>query len=111
MKKTPASDLVEKGLAFHRQGDLAKARSCYETAIQSNSRNSDALHLLGLVTASMGDIDRGISWVEKALRVQPVFPAAWYNLGNFLQKKTGCPMPLKPIGRPSPNSQNQRTSG
>ena len=87
MKKPPASDPLQQGLAFHRQGDLAKARSCYETAIKSNSRNSDALHLLGLVTASLGDIDRGISWVEKALRVQPVFPAAWFNLGNFLQKK------------------------
>ena len=72
---------------FHRAGRLAEAGVCYENALRGAPRNSDALHLLGVVLAAEGQVDRGIELIQRAIKIQPRFPAALFNLGNLLQKQ------------------------
>src|SRR5882762_4573187 len=75
----------EKGIAFHRAGRLNEARLCYESTLKAQPKNSDALHLLGLVYVANKQFDRGISLIQLCLRIQPRFADAHFNLGNAYQ--------------------------
>lgn len=86
-KPATAKELLARGMEFHRAGLLADAGPCYDAAIRSDPRQSDALHLLGLVKSAEGDIERGIELIRQAVKIQPRFPAAFFNLGNLLRKQ------------------------
>jgi tetratricopeptide (TPR) repeat protein len=40
---------LDKGIAFHTSGQLDKAKKIYESIIQSDANNFEAIHLLGVI--------------------------------------------------------------
>jgi putative glycosyltransferase (TIGR04372 family) len=78
---------LAQGLNLHQQGKTAEARVCYELVLRTAPRNTDALHLLGLLVAAEGEIDRGTKLIQEATRIQPRYPAALFNLGNLLYRQ------------------------
>ena len=49
---------VAQALALHQQGRLAEAVPLYREVLTREPHNSDALHLLGLAVAALGDLEQ-----------------------------------------------------
>lgn len=65
-------------------GDLTKDPEHYEKAIElSKGRYSDAYLALGEHYFGKGDLEVAADYYEKALKVRPLIPAAWFRLGNI----------------------------
>jgi len=77
--------LFARGLALHRQGELAQARSLYLQVLQAEPRHADALHLLGVVAAQTGNPQAAADLMGQALRIDADNPAILANRGNALE--------------------------
>lgn len=93
---------LEKGLAYARQAveinpysayahfalfqasyfsrDKAAARNAARRSLELNPRDSDAMAMIGILTAYMGDWDYGLSLVERAIKLNQNAPG-WYWMG------------------------------
>jgi tetratricopeptide (TPR) repeat protein len=54
-----------------------------EWAVQLNPNNSNAIASVGLFLAIVGEWERGLALLDKAMRLNPHYPG-WYHLGPFL---------------------------
>lgn len=87
-KNSPvARKLLARGIELHQLGKWTEAASCFESVLRLDQRNSDALHLLGVTMSAQGQTAQGIELIRKAVKIQPQFPAAFFNLGNLLRKE------------------------
>lgn len=82
----PVTDLVAKGIALHQRGDLGSAEQCYLQIMAREPRNSDALHLLGVLKGQQGDYSNGARLIDEAISLKPRMSAYHNNLGNLLAK-------------------------
>ncbi len=82
----PVTDLVAKGIALHQHGDFASAEQCYLQIMAREPRNSDALHLLGVLKGQQGDYTNGARLIDEAISLKPRMSAYHNNLGNLLAK-------------------------
>ena len=87
-----STDLTfNQALEFHKHSKLIEAKELYEKFLQNNSEHSDALHLLGTVSYSLGDYDKACILVKKALSIEP--HEFYYNVvgetnfGNFVDNQ------------------------
>ena len=76
---------LHTALEHHRAGRLAQAEAIYREVLRHDPRHADALHLLGMLAAQAGHVERGIELIRQAITVAP--DAAHYhsNLGNLLR--------------------------
>ena len=89
-----AEEIVRKRLAVSETprmwaalGDLTKDPAHYEKAIElSKGRYSDAYLALGEYLFGTGDLERTADCFEKALKVRPLSPSAWFRLGTISMK-------------------------
>jgi tetratricopeptide (TPR) repeat protein len=84
---TTVDRFLEDGLAAHQTGDLNAARSAYRRAIELDSENAEALHLLGVLEAQEGSLDAGLSLLERAVAREPSEPVFKINLANAYAKR------------------------
>jgi predicted O-linked N-acetylglucosamine transferase (SPINDLY family) len=77
--------LLERGLQWHRAGELMQAKSAYQQILQLEPRHFDALHLLGVVAAQTNNPQLAEGLIAQALRVDPLSAIAHANRGNALQ--------------------------
>ena len=85
--------LLQEAVALHQSGQLEAAETSYRRVLKHNSREPDALHLLGVVRGQRGDAREGETLIKRAIAVRDDFPAAhmnlalilWRNLGNLLE--------------------------
>lgn len=82
---TTATDLFQRGLALHQQGDLAGAAEFYGQAVQIDPANSDLLHMLGVAAFQLGDLAAAVDILGQALALRDPFPEARANLATVLQ--------------------------
>ena len=75
---------LAQAFAFHQQGRLQEAITLYQRVLQSDPRNSDALHLLGLLLATVGQPEKAVILLTDAVQIQPSNPAIQTNLGSAL---------------------------
>jgi tetratricopeptide (TPR) repeat protein len=71
---------LQAGKEAHKKGDLANALNHYEKILSVNSRNADALHLVGLIYKARGDVQKAISYIKQAIDIAKV-PLYYSNLG------------------------------
>ena len=83
---TSSSAKLERALNFHRQGRLAEAASAYSEVLGSEPDNADAMHLLGLVLATMGRGQDAVRLIGAAVSLQPSNAAMHANLGSALNE-------------------------
>ncbi len=68
-------------MQLHQTGKHADAKSLYEKILQKDPKQTNALHLLGLLCHQMGDHDKAIEQISMALEINPDFVEARGNLG------------------------------
>jgi protein O-GlcNAc transferase len=82
-----ANARLAEAFACHQRGQLAAARATYAAILEDDPRCFDALHLLGILDADIGEVDRGIALIQAALRVDASKSQAHYSLATAFFKK------------------------
>jgi len=86
-----AAELDDNDADVHRlmaavgilSGDLKRARYHQERAISLNPNYDLSVVQMGELLTWMGQPDQGVEWIEKAMRLNPHFPARfWSHLGK-----------------------------
>ena len=78
---------LEKGLQFHQQGQFGEAEKIYTQILCIFPRNSDALHLMGVLANQKGENDTALEFISKAVQILPQNPIYLNNLGNVYRDR------------------------
>lgn len=82
-----AARLFAMGVAAHRAGDMAAARSAYERVLALAPNDVDALNNMGVLLAASRELDGAESMLRRAVRLSPRHTGAWNNLGTVLAQR------------------------
>ena len=77
----PPEALLNTALEHHQAGRLAEAEHLYQTMLQQNPQQADALHWLGVIAQQRGQLTQAIDLITQALALRPGYAEAHYNLG------------------------------
>lgn len=75
-------DSLQIALEHHRAGRLMHAEAGYKMLLETNPRNADALHWLGVLLCQAGQVKEAIALLEKAASIRPADVAFQHNLGQ-----------------------------
>ena len=62
---------LKLALAQHRRGELTLAEALYDQVLALDARNTDALHLKGIVALARGAAPEALGWTERACALLP----------------------------------------
>ena len=62
---------IQDAIRHHEAGRLQDAQRLYRTILERDPRNSDALHLLGVLLGQVGRYDEAVAQIEQALVLVP----------------------------------------
>jgi tetratricopeptide (TPR) repeat protein len=71
MSVSPASDLLQEGLALHRRGAVDEAAARYTDVLRADPANADALYYLALISCQHGRFEEGAELARKSLAGDP----------------------------------------
>ena len=77
---TDIENIIEVALVHQRNGKLQRARYLYDKILEIDPRNSDAIHLIGMIEYSSHKYDLAIARIEKAIKFNPGIPDYHINL-------------------------------
>ena len=77
---TEIENIIEMALVHQRNGKLQRARYLYDKILEIDPRNSDAIHLIGMIEYSSHKYDLAIARIEKAIKFNPGIPDYHINL-------------------------------
>ena len=86
---TGNSATVAQALALQQQGRLADAAALCREVLAREPRNSDAMHVLGLVAATAGDVQSAVALLGAALQLQPGNAAMHANPAAHSHRRDG----------------------
>lgn len=95
-KEPPPAQALEIAIAHHQAGHLAEAEVLYRQILAAAPKDSNALHLLGVIAQQHGDSKKAVELISKALAIDPSQPLAYSNLGaaylalNHLDEAEHC---------------------
>jgi protein O-GlcNAc transferase len=69
--------------AAYQAGNIAQAEFLYKLVLQTNKKQFDALHMLGLIEGQRGNFAAGVRRLSEALRIKPNSTDALINLGRM----------------------------
>ncbi len=75
---------IAQAIALHQQGRSAEAASVCREVLAREPRNSEAMHLLGVAAATLGDVPQALALIGAAVQLQPANAAMQTNLGSAL---------------------------
>jgi len=78
------SQLLDRAIACHRQGQLPQAETLYLQILQVQPRHFDARHMLGVIRYQQGRNAEALELVEAALKTSPSSARALSNHGLIL---------------------------
>ncbi|HET8709746.1 MAG TPA: tetratricopeptide repeat protein, partial [Spongiibacteraceae bacterium] len=73
-------------MTHHQAGRLAEASAIYQSILQIEPSNADALHLSGLIAQQTGQLDIAVELISLAIAIKPAAPM-YYNLGLVRQMR------------------------
>lgn len=76
--------LLEKSLTHCHQGQFLEAKIIYEELLRLVPNHPQVLTNLGTIEIQLGDVKKGVSYIEKSISVDPKQPTAISNLANGL---------------------------
>ncbi len=82
---TNSENDLKQAREWHRQGDIAKARTVYERIIKAEPGNAQAHHLLGVATLQQGDPEGAAASIRSAIDLDDTDPQFHNNLGEALR--------------------------
>jgi predicted O-linked N-acetylglucosamine transferase (SPINDLY family) len=68
---------IEAGIDHHRAGRLGEAQRLYQSVLDADEHNFDALHLLGIAIHQSGDHQRALKLIERAIEINPSSSGAY----------------------------------
>lgn len=83
---TAISELLQRAVTLHQQGQLAAAESLYAQVLQLDAQQFDALHLIGVIAQQRGDLQSAMNFFGKALTIDTKQPQLHCNLGACLHQ-------------------------
>ncbi len=86
MTDTETADLINQGLALHRQGALPQAAARYSEALRRDPRNADALYYLAAIAGAEGRFDKAITLSRAAIEIAPNRAKPHNLLGKALHR-------------------------
>src|ERR1700688_1475706 len=84
MSVSPASDLLQQGLALHRRGAVGEAAARYGEVLRADPANADALYYLALISCQHGRFEEGAELARKSLDSDPKQARSHVILGRAL---------------------------
>jgi len=78
---------LELAISHHQAGRLDQAQVLYQQILTNNPRDTDVLHLLGVLAFQAGRFDEAIAAAQNTLALRPDFAEAYFDLGNALSGK------------------------
>src|ERR1700692_948949 len=84
MSVSPASDLLQQGLALHRRGAVGEAAARYGEVLRADPANADALYYLALISCQHGRFEEGAGLARKSLDSDPKQERSHVILGRAL---------------------------
>ena len=78
--------LLQMAIQLQRAKKIAEAKKIYEFILNQDSKNFDALHMLGEIAYSTSDLQTALDYFNKALKVDDQFYLIHYNRGLILKK-------------------------
>src|SRR6202051_3213252 len=84
MSVSPASDLLQQGLALHRRGAVGEAAARYGEVLRADPANADALYYLALISCQHGRFEEGVELARKSLDSDPKQARSHVILGRAL---------------------------
>jgi protein O-GlcNAc transferase len=82
-----AKESFNKGVAFHKSGQLNEAIKWYKITVEIQPENPAAFSNLGLVLHTLGKLEEAVINYKKAILIKPDFAEAYYNLGITLNEQ------------------------
>ncbi len=88
--------LLKRGIEYQKIGEAKSARACYQAVLKSVPDQPDALNLLGTLENEMGNFEKAILLISRAIQCEPTQPSFFSNLGNAfrgvgrIQKAISC---------------------
>lgn len=81
MPEHSTTSLLQQAVALHQQGKLDAALTLYREVLALDARQSDALHLSGVIARQQGDAHGAVRLIEQALAIDPAQARPHCNLG------------------------------
>src|ERR1700730_17377751 len=88
---TSSAATLAQALTLHNQGRGAEAASLCREVLVREPLNGDALHLMGLAVAALGDAQQAVRLIGEAAQLQTSNAAVHANLASALN--AACPHP------------------
>ncbi len=79
--------MLRHGIELQTKGRLGLAAEAYQSVLAKHPNNPDALHLMGTVAMSLGQVDGALDLFKRAVAGKPTDPAIRCNLANALMEK------------------------
>jgi protein O-GlcNAc transferase len=77
--------MIALALRHHQSGQLGEAEQIYRRILQSDPRNADALHLLGVIAFQMGRLETAADLIARAIALNDGHSGFHNNLANVLK--------------------------
>src|SRR5580700_11099394 len=86
MAEPSTTEALNRAVAYHQAGQLPQAEQIYRQVLQTDPRNADAWHLLGVIAAQVNNHEAAIDHIRRAIELNPNSTAFHANLGAAYQK-------------------------
>lgn len=82
--KMTVAEALEKGIAFHKAGQLQDAERLYRAILSVQPNNPDANHNLGVIAVQVGKAEAGLPYFKAALEANQNYSQYWVSYINTL---------------------------
>jgi len=79
---TQLSKQFREALTLHQRGQLVEAKALYLNILKIQGNYYDAIHLLGVVSRQIGEPEKAVELISKAITINPKIAFAYNNRGN-----------------------------
>ena len=77
---------LQDATRLHQQGKLEQAEVVYRLLLEIDAKNSDALHLLGVISYQTSQYQSAVDLINQAIQINPFIASYYSNLGLALQE-------------------------
>ncbi len=88
------TNLLQQAVDAHQSGNLNEAEKLYQSVLEQQPQQPDALALLGVVLAMKGETARAIELIEQAIQRDPTSALFKFHLGNVLMDAKKLPQAI-----------------
>ena len=85
-RQAQITQLMDVARQQHIAGDLASAEAGFREILTSSPNDPEALHRLGMIMESRGDLVTGVHYMQRSLGLAPQVPEFHINLGEAYRK-------------------------